>query len=197
MTRNRYIGRQLRDALRASRWDAGTLALRLYLPRELMARALVGDEQVSLRVYELVAGELDCNIECVSVASVKALVESDPGILRGTPVFVGSRVPIDTVLASLGKGIGMERLRASYPFLTPAHVRAARLYVQEHPPAAAGRLVETLVDAVQRKLRTIDASTRAGERSQGRSWDSFADGPRVSDDFMPERSGGAGVRGGC
>lgn len=196
MTRNRYIGRQLRDALRASRWDAGTLALRLYLPRELMARALVGDEQVSLRVYELVAGELDCNIECVSVASVMALVESDPGILRGTPVFIGSRVPITNVLDSLAAGISLERLQESYPFLTPAHVRAARLYVQEHPPAAAGRLVETLVDAVQRKLRTIAAGDRVDARSKGQSWDSFADGPRVSDDCMPERSGGAGVRGG-
>lgn len=185
--RNRYLGRQLRDALRASRWDAGTISLRLHLSRSVMARALVGDEDVSLRVYQLVAEQLDCSIECVPFDAVAALVTTDDQILRGTPVFAGSRVPIDTVLASLAAGIRFERLQESYPFLTPAHVRAARMYVQEHPPAEAGRLVETLVDAVQRKLRTIAAGDRAAKRSQEQSWDSFAAGPRVSDDFMPER----------
>lgn len=155
--RNRYLGRQLRAALRASRWNAGTLALRLHLPRELMARVLVGDEDVSLRVYQLVAEELDCSVELVSDASVRALVTTDELILRGTPVFTGSRLPITNVLDSLAAGIRLERLQESYPFLTPAHVRAARMYVQEHPPAEAGRLVETLVGAVERRLRTIDA----------------------------------------
>lgn len=122
-----------------------------------MARVLVGDEDVSLRVYQLVAEQLDCSIECVPFADVEALVATDPGILRGTPVFAGSRLPIANVLASLAAGIRFERLQESYPFLTPTHVRAARLYVQEHPPAEAGRLVETLVGVVERKLRTIDA----------------------------------------
>lgn len=186
-TRNRHLGRQLRAALRASRWNAGTLALRLHLPRETLARVLIGDVDVSLRVFELVAEELDCSVECVPFADVEALVAVDEEILRGTPVFAGSRVPIDTVLASLAAGIRFERLKESYPFLTPAHVRSARLYAQKHPPRPQPRLVETLVGAVERKLRTIAAGDRVDKRSQGQSWDSFADSPRVSDDFLPDR----------
>lgn len=151
---------------------------------------LVGDEDVSLRVFELVAEALDCSIECVSDASVLELVTTDQEILRGTPVFSGTRVPISNVLHSLATGISFERLRESYPFLTTTHIRAARLYVQDHPPEEPHRLVETLVGAVQRRLRTIDADDR-----DAKSWDGFYQGdPRVSDDFMPERSGCSGVR---
>lgn len=122
-----------------------------------MARVLVGDEDVSLRIYQLVAEALDCGFECVADSSVRALVTTDQEILRGTPVFVGSRLPISHVLDSLAAGIRLERLQESYPFLTPAHIRSARLYVQEHPPVESPRLVETLVGAVERKLRTIAA----------------------------------------
>jgi uncharacterized protein (DUF433 family) len=61
------------------------------------------------------------------------LVTSDPEILRGEPVFSGTRVPIDNVLASADGDISPARLRASYPFLTPAHIEAARTYAAVHP----------------------------------------------------------------
>lgn len=61
--RNRHIGKQLREALRASRWDAGTLARRAYVSRTDMARALVGDTALSLHTYELVAEQLELNLE--------------------------------------------------------------------------------------------------------------------------------------
>ncbi len=159
-SRNRHLARQLRAAMRASRWSAGTIALRLHLSREMMVRVLLGDEEVSLRIYQMVAEELDCDIECVSFASVRALVTADPEILRGTPVFTGTRVPITNVLASLDKGIGLERLKEAYPLLTPAHVRAARWHTSEHPQAASHQLIETLVGAVQRRMRTIVAGDR-------------------------------------
>ncbi|WP_239478235.1 DUF433 domain-containing protein [Hydrogenophaga sp. YM1] len=192
--RNKLIGGQLRAALRASRWNADTHALRLHLSRSTMAKVLVGDEDVSLRIYQLVAESLDCNIECVPTVAVAALVTTDPEILQGTPVFIGSRVPIVDVLASLSKGIGLERLQESYPFLTPTHIRAARWYVQEHPPTPPHRLIETLVDAAARRLQTIAARDRVDERSSEKTWDSFAEGPRVSDDFLPDRGGGSGGR---
>ena len=64
---------------------------------------------------------------------LEELVTSDPEIMNGSPVFAGTRVPIDNVLASLAAGIDMSRLRDSYPFLTEAHVQAARAYNQAHP----------------------------------------------------------------
>jgi uncharacterized protein (DUF433 family)/transcriptional regulator with XRE-family HTH domain len=65
------------------------------------------------------------------------LVTANPKIMGGMPVFSGSRVPIETVLASLAAGVDLEELKLSFPFLTPAHVEAARAFEQEHPPAEA------------------------------------------------------------
>jgi uncharacterized protein (DUF433 family)/transcriptional regulator with XRE-family HTH domain len=61
------------------------------------------------------------------------LVTASPKVMGGMPVFAGSRVPIETVLSSLEAGVDLEELKLSYPFLTPAHLDAARAYEQEHP----------------------------------------------------------------
>jgi uncharacterized protein (DUF433 family) len=61
-------------------------------------------------------------------------IVSDPEILGGTPVFAGSRVPIDMVLASVDKGISMERIVAAYPFITEAHIAVAREYLCPRTP---------------------------------------------------------------
>ena len=61
------------------------------------------------------------------------LVVVNPTVMGGMPVFAGTRVPIETVLSSLDVGMDLEELRSSYPFLTPAHVEAARTYAQARP----------------------------------------------------------------
>jgi uncharacterized protein (DUF433 family) len=61
------------------------------------------------------------------------LVIANPKVMGGMPVFAGSRVPIEIVLSSLKAGVDLEELKLSYPFLTPAHVEAARAYELEHP----------------------------------------------------------------
>jgi uncharacterized protein (DUF433 family) len=88
-------------------------------------------------------------------------IVSDPEILGGTPVFAGSRVSIDIVLASVDKGISMERIVAAYPFITEAHIAAAREYLCPRTPAQIAEdkileeqltaaLIQVLTDA-QRK----------------------------------------------
>lgn len=57
-----------------------------------------------------------------------SLIAEDPDILGGVPCFAGTRVPIERVLASLDKGVSLERLQASWPFLTEAHIQQARRY---------------------------------------------------------------------
>jgi uncharacterized protein (DUF433 family) len=54
------------------------------------------------------------------------LIHSDPDILGGVPVFVGSRLPVATLLACLDAGDEWERIVAGWPWLTPAHAEAAR-----------------------------------------------------------------------
>lgn len=67
------------------------------------------------------------------VARASALVTADPELMGGAAVFAGTRVPVEIVLGSLAAGVGMDRLKASYPFLTEAHVRAAAIHNEVHP----------------------------------------------------------------
>lgn len=61
------------------------------------------------------------------------LVVEDSEVMGGQPCFAGTRVPISVVLASLDEAISMARLMASYPFLTDAHIEAARIYTAVRP----------------------------------------------------------------
>ena len=67
------------------------------------------------------------------------MVSTDPDIMGGAPVFVGTRVPIAMVLGSLATGIKLDRLKASYPFLTEAHIQAAKVHAAVHPRSGRPR----------------------------------------------------------
>jgi len=86
-----------------------------------------------------------------------ALVTTGPDIMGGAAVFAGTRVPIDIVLGSMAAGIEMDRLVASYPFLTDAHVQAARIYDQVHPRRGRPR---RLADALPAAARTVTRVVR-------------------------------------
>jgi len=66
-------------------------------------------------------------------ARASQTIVSDPEILGGEPVFAGTRVPIDTVLESLGEGMSLESLQAEWPFLSEATIDDARLYMKLYP----------------------------------------------------------------
>jgi uncharacterized protein (DUF433 family) len=75
----------------------------------------------------------DAYAQARAVDRADALVSSDAEVMHGVPCFSGTRVPIEGVLASLDEGVDLARLQASYPFLTPVHIEAARVYLQVHP----------------------------------------------------------------
>jgi uncharacterized protein (DUF433 family) len=66
-------------------------------------------------------------------AGAQPTVVTDPEILSGMPVFAGSRVPIDIVLACVDAGNDMAGIRRAYPFVTDEHIIAARAYKAAHP----------------------------------------------------------------
>ncbi len=86
-----------------------------------------------------------------------ALVTTGPDVMAGAAVFAGTRVPIDIVLGSMAAGIEMDRLVASYPFLTDAHIQAARIYEQVHPRRGRPR---RLADALPAAARTVTRVVR-------------------------------------
>jgi uncharacterized protein (DUF433 family) len=93
------------------------------------------------------------------VDQAEALITTDAQVLGGAPVFAGTRVPIDSVLASLDAGIELPRLQDSFPFLTQAHVGAARVYAEVHPRRGRPRrLGELNPDAVRRSTRVVRAA---------------------------------------
>jgi uncharacterized protein (DUF433 family) len=68
-----------------------------------------------------------------AIERAQKLITTDPEILGGVPVFAGTRVPVDTVMASLKKGIDRKRILGAYPSLTDEHLEAARVYSEVHP----------------------------------------------------------------
>ena len=52
-------------------------------------------------------------------------ITRQPDICGGEPVFVGTRVTLRTILASLAAGDTTETLLQDFPTLTEAHLRAA------------------------------------------------------------------------
>lgn len=89
------------------------------------------------------------------VYQAESLVSTDPEVMGGTPVFAGTRVPLDVVLASLAEGISMERLKNSYPFLTEAHINAAKVYETVRPRRGRPRRLSELNPKLPRKVTRV------------------------------------------
>lgn len=89
------------------------------------------------------------------------LVIADPEIMRGSPVFAGTRVPIKFVLSALAAGSSLEKVRSDYPFVTEAHVEAARKYAQEHPPSTTHTTQSSVPSSWKLKSREVRPRPRA------------------------------------
>lgn len=105
---------------------------------------------VSVDVQPFIHAALDRARE---VAQAEALVATDAEVMGGTPVFAGSRVPLNVILSSLAKGIALERLKMSYPFLTKVHIQAAEVYMSVHPPRGRPRRLAELNPDLPRRSR--------------------------------------------
>jgi uncharacterized protein (DUF433 family) len=51
-------------------------------------------------------------------ARMRQLVTSDPEIMRGTPVFEGTRIPVDLVADMLARGARAREILEGYPTLS-------------------------------------------------------------------------------
>jgi uncharacterized protein (DUF433 family) len=95
------------------------------------------------------------------VDDADALVSVDPEVMGGAPCFTGTRVPIDTVLASLDRGVGKAELRESFQFLTDTHLSAARVYAAVHPrrgrPRPLGEMNPLMKPVSSRVVRPAQA----------------------------------------
>lgn len=63
----------------------------------------------------------------------RRLVVSDPEIMRGDPVFRGTRLPVHMIAELLAKGSKPAELLESYPRLTAEMIRLAPIYAAAYP----------------------------------------------------------------
>ena len=54
----------------------------------------------------------------------KPVITTTPEVMGGTPVFPGTRVPVQTVLDYLAAGDSIDDFLGGFPTVTPAHVVA-------------------------------------------------------------------------
>lgn len=59
------------------------------------------------------------------------IFHSDPDILGGTPVFTGTRVPVDTLLIYLRKGKRIEDFRDDFPSVSREQAEALLMLAEE------------------------------------------------------------------
>lgn len=59
-------------------------------------------------------------------------VTSDPKIMFGKPCIKGTRIPVETILRWLGKGVKAEELLKQYPGLTAEDILAAQAFAADY-----------------------------------------------------------------
>ena len=67
------------------------------------------------------------------LAHIEEMVVSDPEIMRGTPVFKGTRIPVDLVADMLAQGALAEEILEGYPTLSKEKIAIAPLYMRAFP----------------------------------------------------------------
>lgn len=55
--------------------------------------------------------------------TAESLIACDPGVLNGTPVFKGTRVPVRALFDYLSEGLSLEYFLETFPSVTPEQGR--------------------------------------------------------------------------
>lgn len=92
--------------------------------------AVSGGSAILVRVKD---AREEVDREVTRLCKVEQMVVSDPEIMGGTPVFRGTRIPVDLVAAMLAQGATVEEILDGYPSLTREQLELAPLYVAAFP----------------------------------------------------------------
>ena len=87
----------------------------------------------SVLFVECKAARRKVEVQLKQLARVDEMVVSDPGIMRGAPVFKGTRIPVDLVADMLAQGATIDEILQGYPTLTRDRIAMAPLYVRAFP----------------------------------------------------------------
>lgn len=118
----------------------------------------VVDEQEVKVVVDLTSEIKKVLLRFRSLHEASSVVISDPSVMGGMPVFKGTRLPVETVLASIDAGEPFATLKEHYPFLTEEMIDLARVYLDTHP--RRGRPRKATERPGWTKVKSETASTR-------------------------------------
>lgn len=92
---------------------------------------VVEDRSITVRFSEISKGVME---RLHQLTRAHEMVVEDPGILSGTPVIQGTRVPVYDIAAAVDAGTPKERILKSYPSLKDWQVELASIYAKAVPP---------------------------------------------------------------
>jgi uncharacterized protein (DUF433 family) len=105
-------------------------------------------------------------VQCIlrRMKQAPTVVHVDPEIMSGTPVFVGTRVPVQTLLEYLERGHTLTDFLADFPTVTQEQAVAALEEAKEALLARARRPAESAIDFLDSWLEA-DARLEGGLES--------------------------------
>jgi uncharacterized protein (DUF433 family) len=92
------------------------------------------------------------------------VIEVDPEVLGGTPVFAGTRVPAEALLEYLERGRSLAEFLADFPTVTEAQAVAALEEAKDAWLARARRPAESVIDLLDSWLEE-DSKREGGSES--------------------------------
>ena len=95
----------------------------------------------SALIVEVKTARLEVEKELKRLRKVEQMVVSDPETMSGTPVYRGTRIPVELVAAMMDQGASVEEILDGYPALSREQVKLAPLYVKAFPGVAARHTV--------------------------------------------------------
>jgi len=76
---------------------------------------------------------------------------SDPEIMSGTPVFRGTRIPLDHIVGLIRKAVPMSEITEDYPSLSERGIAFARTFARLVKPSPGSRTIKPI--QLRRKTR--------------------------------------------
>jgi uncharacterized protein (DUF433 family) len=87
----------------------------------------------SALIVQVKSARREVERELKRLRKAEQMVVSDPEILGGSPVYKGTRIPVDLVAAMTAQGASVEEILEGYPALSREQVELAPLYVAAFP----------------------------------------------------------------
>src|SRR5208283_2105142 len=116
----------------------GLKRLPLRMRREVFRRVLSEPQQKLLKytdalIIDVGGARTKMSSRLQNLEKASDMVQSDPDIMAGTPVFRGTRIPVYLVADMTEQGTLIDEILEGYPALTREMVGYAALYASTHP----------------------------------------------------------------